>query len=125
MRLLLDTNAFLWALDDLDRLLPDARTALRSSDNDLFVSMASLWEIAIKVGTGKLTAGLDWESYLPRMGATLLGIEPAHARAVADLPLLHRDPFDRMLVAQARIEDLILVTHDRQLADYDITVLPA
>lgn len=125
MRLLLDTNAFLWALDDMELLLPDARAALLSDENELFVSTASLWEIAIKVAVGKLTAGLDWESYLPRMGAALLGIEPAHARAVADLPLLHRDPFDRMLVAQARAENLILVTRDRRLADYDITVLPA
>ena len=125
MRLLLDTNAFLWALDDTDRLTPATRSLLANEENDLFVSMASLWEIGIKVGTGKLTAQLDWEDHLPRMGATLLPIQMEHAREISRLPQLHRDPFDRMLVAQARVENLILVTSDKHLAEYDVTVLPA
>lgn len=125
MRLLLDTNAFLWALDDTSRLSEATRSQLANEQNDLFVSMASLWEIGIKVGLGKLTPRLDWEVYLPRMGATLLPIQMEHAREVSRLPRLHRNPFDRMLVAQARVENLILVTGDKHLAEYDITVLPA
>lgn len=125
MRLLLDTNAFLWALDDTSRLTEATRSLLANEQNDLFVSMASLWEIGIKVGLGKLTPRLDWEVYLPRMGATLLPIQMEHAREVSRLPQLHRDPFDRMLVAQARVENLILVTGDKHLAEYDIAVLPA
>jgi len=125
VRLLLDTNAFLWALDDTSRLTGATRSLLANEQNDLFVSMASLWEISIKVGIGKLTPRLDWEAYLPRMGAMLLPIQMEHAREVSRLPQLHRDPFDRMLVAQARVENLILVTGDKHLAEYDITVLPA
>lgn len=125
MRLLLDTNAFIWALDDLEKLAPSARSLLLDEGNDLLVSIASLWEIATKVAAGKLTAGLDWESYLPKMGATLLPIEMAHAREVSRLPLLHRDPFDRMLIAQAKIENLTIVTRDRRFAEYDVTVWPA
>lgn len=125
MRLLLDTNAFLWALEDTSRLTPATRGLLADEQNDLFVSIASLWEISIKVAAGKLTPSLDWEDYLPRMGAALLPIQMEHAREVSRLPQLHRDPFDRMLVAQARVENLILVTGDRHLAEYDITVLPA
>ncbi|WP_341897732.1 type II toxin-antitoxin system VapC family toxin [Ferrovibrio terrae] len=125
MRLLLDTNAFLWALNDLDLLAPATRDMLADDANDLFVSVASLWEIGIKVATGKLTAGLDWEDYLSRMGATLMPIQPEHAREVSRLPQLHGDPFDRILVAQARIENLVLVTRDRQLAEYDVAVIPA
>lgn len=125
MRLLLDTNAFLWALDDTSRLTAATRDLLADEQNELFVSMASLWEIGIKVGLGKLTPQLDWEAYLPRMGASLLPIGMEHAREVSRLPQLHRDPFDRMLVAQARVENLILVTADRHLAEYDVTVLPA
>ena len=124
MRLLLDTNAFLWALDDLDRLAPSARTLLTDDSNDLLVSMASLWEIATKVASGRLTAGLDWESYLPKMGAELLPIDMEHAREVARLPWLHQDPFDRMLIAQARVENLTIVTRDRRFAEYDVTVWP-
>lgn len=125
MRLLLDTNAFLWALDDTERLTPATRSLLANEENDLFVSMASLWEIGIKVGAGKLTAQPDWEDHLSRMGAALLPIQMEHAREISRLPQLHRDPFDRMLVAQARVENLILVTADKHLAEYDVTVLPA
>lgn len=125
MKLLLDTNAFLWALDDTSRLTPTTRDLLADEQNDLFVSIASLWEISIKVAAGKLTSGLDWEDYLSRMGAVLLPLQMEHAREISRLPHLHRDPFDRMLVAQARVENLILVTGDRHLAEYDIAVLPA
>lgn len=125
MRLLLDTNAFIWALDDIAKLSPGARDMLAAEENELFVSIASLWEIAIKVAIGKLNSGLDWESYLPRMGASLLPIEISHAREVSRLPLLHRDPFDRMLIAQAKTENMILVSRDSIFTDYDITVLPA
>lgn len=125
MRLLLDTNAFLWALEDLERLSPGTRDLLADDDNELFVSIVSLWEIGIKVATGKLAAKLDWEDYLSRMGAVLLPVQMDHAREVSRLPPHHRDPFDRMLVAQAKIENLILVTGDRHLAEYDIAVLPA
>jgi PIN domain nuclease of toxin-antitoxin system len=125
VRLLLDTNAFIWALDDLEGLAPSARTLLADENNELLVSMASLWEIAIKVATGKLTSGLDWESYLPKMGVELLPIAMEHSREVSRLPLLHRDPFDRMLIAQARVENLTIVTRDRRFAEYDVTVWPA
>lgn len=91
----------------------------------MFVSVASLWEIAIKQGRGRLTPPEDPADAALAVGFELLGIEPPHTRAVRDLPHHHCDPFDRMLVAQAQVERLTLVTRDRRLADYDVPVLAA
>ena len=121
MRLLLDTNALLWALADPTRL-GAARPAIEHPASDVFVSAACAWEIAIKLGLGKLAAPPDAAAWLPVQLAakrfTPLPITLEHALAVERLPPHHRDPFDRMLVAQARIERLTLVTHDRQLEPY-------
>lgn len=123
MRLLLDTNVLIWSI--AGSLGADTLTVLADSQNDLFVSDISLWEIAIKTGLGKLQVPPDLEIQLDRLDIAGLPLQRAHIAAYRDLPPLHRDPFDRMLVAQAKQENLILVTRDRQLADYDITVLPA
>jgi PIN domain nuclease of toxin-antitoxin system len=117
MRVLLDTHLLLWALSSPSRLSKRARERIESSE--VFVSTASIWEISIKSAVGKLDAD---------PAEVLAGVEPAgfghlpivgaHAVRVATLPPLHRDPFDRLLVAQARMEPMILLTNDDVLGDY-------
>lgn len=124
MRLLLDTHAFLCVLDAPQRLPAWIRAAIEDTENDVLVSAASAWEIAIKQLLGKLPASrADPLEALPRSGLTELPITVEHARGTRSLPLLHRDPFDRMLVAQARIEGLSLVSRDPAIRQYQVTVL--
>lgn len=126
MRVLLDTHSWLWMVGDSGRLAPSSRELLRDPANALFLSAASAWEIAIKVATGKLRlpqppAALitQWMAEV-RMGA--LPILHAHALRAGELPLHHRDPFDRLLIAQAQIEGLTVLTADREFAKYDVPV---
>ena len=122
--LLLDSHVALWLLEDRPVSEP-ARRAVTDPVNQVFLSMATPWEIAIKQGLGRLDVREDYLDVLTGQGVELLGIVPAHTRAVHDLPQHHRDPFDRMLVAQARVEGLSLVTRDKRLAQYDVPVLAA
>jgi PIN domain nuclease of toxin-antitoxin system len=126
VKLLLDTHVLLWALAEPDRLSDSARRALEGGEHELVVSAASVWEIAIKQSLGKLELPGPVDSWLldavEELDATWLAIEPADAAAVARLPDHHRDPFDRMLVAQAQ-RGFTLVTHDRRLSAYPISVL--
>lgn len=123
MRLLLDTNVLIRAIEQ--NLRSDTLDLLADPANELFVSDVSLWEVAIKTSLGKLKTPGDLEEQLEKLGVASLSLNRGHIAAYRDLPLLHRDPFDRMLVAQAGAENLILVTQDRHLSNYDITVLPA
>ena len=127
MRLLLDTHALLWAVGAPDRLSGLVRAALLDDDNEVSLSIASLWEIAIKVSLRRLELSPDWRSLIDngraRMGARWLPVEPGHCAQVAQLPWHHRDPFDRMLVAQAMCEDMTLISKDRAVADYSVRVL--
>lgn len=106
-----------------------AKRAISDSQNEVWVSSASLWEIAIKVGTGKLSMPPDQPAQLPRLigeaGFQILPILAEHAVAVAALPHLHRDPFDRLLVAQAGIEGLTIVTVDPAFVRYAVPILGA
>jgi len=122
--LLLDTHVLLWFMEDA-ALRPGVRRAIADPDRSVKVSVASLWEVAIKQGLGRLKPPEDPAEAAEAVGFELLGIAPTHARAVIDLPLHHRDPFDRMLVAQAKTERLTLVTRDRRMRDYDVKVMPA
>ena len=124
MRYLLDTHTLLWARATPDLLSADALAVLESADNALYLSIASLWECAIKSSIGKLDVPDDF--YRTVAGDyELLGIDVSHVEACANLPLHHRDPFDRMLVAQARLGGLTLVTRDRDIAKYDVPVVTA
>ena len=125
MRLLLDTNVVLWMLDDPERLSPLARDAIEDVSNTLVVSAVSILEVAIKVATGKLEIAYDLLEAVIEDGHEILNVTPEHAWAVRMLPLIHRDPFDRLLVAQAIHEKLILVTSDRTLPRYGVAVLSA
>lgn len=121
-RLLLDTHCFLWWKTDDMRLTEAARQAIAEADV-VFVSAASAWEVAIKARLGRIRLDVDFASGVTDSGFQKLLIHFEHAAETQNLPEHHRDPFDRMLVAQARIEDLTLVTHDRQLEPYEVSVI--
>jgi PIN domain nuclease of toxin-antitoxin system len=116
VRILLDTHVFIWWRAGRP-MRPEAMEAIRTAD-DVFVSAASAWEVAIKSAAGKIRLGAPFADGVAQSGFVPLPINLAHAAAVAELPAHHRDPFDRMLVAQAKIERLTLVSHDRQLEPY-------
>ena len=129
MKILLDTQVWLWLHLAPDRLAEGARALLEDEDNRLFLSAASAWEIAIKHALGKLSLPELPERYIPprllRDSIESLPVSIQHACRVATLPPYHRDPFDRVLVAQAQVEALPLMTADSQLAPYDVELLAA
>ena len=124
MKLLLDTHILLWWLAGGKRLSKRSRDAI-SLAQAVFVSAASSWEIAIKMGLGKLDFRGDLEKQIEINNFLALPVSLAHAAAAGKLPRHHDDPFDRMLVAQAVVESLTLLTSDKRLADYDVKVLLA
>lgn len=127
MKALLDTHALLWMSAGSDRLSPLARTTILDDRNTLFVSVASWWEIAIKIGLGKLELQPTWAVVLKREmrhnGIEWLPVRPEHCERLPELPFHHRDPFDRLLIAQAQIESLAVVTADPQFRGYGIEVI--
>ena len=129
MRLLLDTHAFLWLRTAPARLSGAAREALATPENEVYLSVVSAWELAIKEARGKLGFARPFEVIVPEMIAATeareLAIERRHALRVARLPLHHHDPFDRMLIAQAQVEGLTILTADPQFRRYDVEVLAA
>ena len=126
MRVLLDTQCWLWMQASPKRFSSSALRLIKDTENELLLSAASSWEIAIKTALGKLSLPMPPADYVPdrlrSSGVTGLPIEHIHALHVASLPLHHRDPFDRMLVAQAQLERLTILTADRQLAMYDVQI---
>ena len=123
MRLLLDTQALLWWLGDAAELGPAARNAIGDGANTVFVSAASAWEMEIKRALGKLRSPEDLEETLMAERFLELPVRFAHTAALRALPSLHRDPFDRLLVAQAGVERLTIVTSDPIFARYQVPVL--
>jgi PIN domain nuclease of toxin-antitoxin system len=120
MKLLLDTHAFLW-WDSQDLRLPESlRSAIESSANTVYVSAVTVWEIAIKRASGKLIFAQSVARAIERQRFTPLPITVEHAEWAGSLPQLHRDPFDRLLVAQAQMEGLLLVTVDEQILRYQV-----
>lgn len=134
MKLLLDTHAAIWTLAAPSLLSEEARTAIANPRNRATVSLATAWELCIKSAIGKLE-GDAWETLLASpasfseqldaAGLELLPIEPAHVFETRRLPRLHRDPFDRLLIAQAIVEDLVLVSRDAMFERYDVRLLRA
>ena len=121
-RLLLDTHVFLWWQMASPDLSADVKDAIATADL-VFISAASAWEVAIKKALGKLRLELSFEDGVESSGFEKLAIQFAHAERAGSLPPHHRDPFDRMLVAQALEEGLTLVSHDRRLEPYDAAFL--
>lgn len=128
MRILLDTHVWLWTLVSPERIPQESLDLLSNPDNELYLSAASTWEIAIKYCLGKLPLpeppALFVPSRLSRDGVISLPVEHAHTLAVAELPPHHNDPFDRLLVAQARIERMSLASVDAVLKKYEVELLP-
>lgn len=124
MRLLLDTNALLWLLDDDERLGQRARVRVQAADL-LAVSVASLWEIAIKVSLDKIAPIPGLHAAVRDLGFRRIDITDEHLDAVAALPYHHRDPFDRLLISQALVEKLTVLTADRDFARYEVAVVDA
>ncbi|UYV12388.1 MAG: type II toxin-antitoxin system VapC family toxin [Phycisphaera sp.] len=122
---LLDTHALLWWLSDPEKLSGEARTALTDGQNSVYVSSAAGWEMAIKKRLGRLDYPANLAEVLDKDHIAVLPITLPHALAVSDLPMHHQDPFDRMMLAQAMIEGLVLVTRDDDIRKYDIKVLVA
>ena len=129
MRYLLDTQALLWWRDASRRLGRRARQLIERDAQSIHISAGSIWEIAVKAGAGKLRLRDPLDLWMPdifeRYGFVTLDITVAHAVAVAALPRHHPDPFDRLLIAQARLEDLTIVTSDTAFEDYDVKLLDA
>jgi len=122
--LLLDTHVVLWELAGIRTVGPRAQQAIERAD-ELSFSVVSFAEIGVKAAIGKLAVPDDLREHLAQTGLRILGLAPEHGLAVAHLPLHHRDPFDRLLIAQAGCEGLTLVTSDARIADYDLPVIDA
>ena len=125
MKLLLDTHALLWWLDDPGLLSVEARRAIARGDNAVFVSAAAAWEIAIKTAMGRLQAPENLEEVMAAERFEPLPITLAHALAVGGLPTIHQDPFDRIQIAQAGHENLTMVTRDPLIQQYPISSIAA
>jgi PIN domain nuclease of toxin-antitoxin system len=122
MSLLLDTHIVLWWLTDDSTLAPEIKERL-DHEPDVYVSPATIWEVAIKQSIGKLDKPADLAERIRDSGFRHLNITAEHGIVAGRLPLIHRDPFDRMLIAQARVESLTLVTRDAEIQKYDIETL--
>lgn len=124
MKLLLDTHTFLWFIMGNLNLSVNARALIENQTNEKYLSVASLWEIAIKVSIGKLNLSAPFETLIPQQlsvnGLELLNLEVAHAAALINLPLHHRDPFDRLLITQAIVEQMQIVSIDSVFDAYQI-----
>jgi len=122
MRILLDTHTFLWWVADDPKLSANAKAIIANPDNDVYFSVVSAWEIIIKVGTGKLTLPEPPETYIPSRVALnqfeILTVQMSHILRVNSLPNFHKDPFDRLLIAQSMEENLSIVTIDNLIIQY-------
>ena len=127
MRLLLDAHTLIWAVDDPSRLGPQAVAAIQDPANDVLLSAGTIWELSIKIGLGKLTLSLPSLQWMTQamadLGVTMLPITIAYADVQAGLPSHHRDPFDRLLMAQAQVEKVPLVSSDTIFDQYGISRL--
>lgn len=127
MKLLLDTHVVIWMISRSSKLSEPARSAIADPANRLFFSIAGYWEIGIKIGIGKLRLAENWHATIPRAltrnGVAWAPITPDHVCVVSSLPWIHRDPFDRIMVAQAVAEEYTIITGDLYFAEYDVPVL--
>lgn len=125
MRLLLDTHTLVWAITEPERVAPEALELIEASENEVFVSVVSPWELAIKLSRRRIELPQVFYETLRDGQFSLLPVTIHHTEVIASLPHHHRDPFDRMLIAQAQVEGLTLVTSDREIRRYPVSIFPA
>ncbi len=127
MRYLLDTVVWVWSVWEPDRISRKAHEVMNDLDQEIFLSAVTAWEVAIKSGSGKLALPEAPTTYVPRrmieQGLRPLPVSHQHALAVFNLPNHHRDPFDRLLIAQAKIENMVLISSDKLFEQYDVPLL--
>ena len=127
MKILLDTHASLWAISENIKFSKNAKQAYLDSENELFFSAVSYWEIGIKISIGKLELNSNWQKIIDKEminnGIKWLNLKKEHVQGIINLEFHHRDPFDRLLIAQAKYEQLVFMTVDKQIEKYDITTL--
>ena len=126
MRILIDTHILIWFLEGNNLLLKSRRRIIAFPSNNVFVSIASIWEMAIKISVGKLSLAKPFADVIKQIGVEdieILPILPKHTLQVSTLPFHHRDPFDRIIIAQAQIENLPIMTNDGDFGNYGIKIL--
>jgi PIN domain nuclease of toxin-antitoxin system len=127
VKLILDTHTYLWAINEAEQLSVKAQEAIGDPANELFLSVASLWEATIKITIGKLHVPGNHVDFLitqlASTGVQVLPISPSHLRCLQTLPLHHRDPFDRVLIAQSEVEQMPIVTTDRDINLYPVKII--
>ncbi len=121
---LLDTHVILWWLAG-EPMTPEAMSVIRNRGEQLFLSSVSAWEIAVKRKLGKLEAPADLEEQIRATDVQILDLRWSHAWAAGEIALHHKDPFDRMIIAQARLEGMVLITADRRLGEYNVPMIYA
>ncbi len=124
MKYLLDTHMVLWWLTDPDTIQKKAQKIIRDRSNVVYISSASLWEMAIKKSIGRLTLPHNLIEMIAMESFKILPITAEESLGVADLPMHHTDPFDRLLIMQAKLNDLIIITRDSKMADYPVIMIP-
>ncbi len=125
MKILVDSHVAVWWLSDPSQIKSPTRSAIQDPANQVFLSAASVWELSLKISKGKLVMPVGFADELKRDGFDPLPISAVHALATSELPQIHSDPFDRMLIAQAREEGLLLATRDGLIRQYDVATLEA
>ncbi len=125
MRFLLDTHSLLWTVFEPDKLSTEAQEIIVDHNNIICVSLISLWEISIKQNIGRLNIPKEFFEVVSKGGFEMLGLTMDQIKKYRTLPLYHRDPFDRMLIVQARQQKLILITRDSEISKYDVEIIKA
>ncbi|HCR86227.1 MAG TPA: PIN domain nuclease [Alphaproteobacteria bacterium] len=118
MNYLIDTNIFIWASDDSEKLTKEVSSIIKNPDNKIYISLASYWEIEIKKNLGKIKIASDFEYIANYNGYQILEIKTSHIRNLKNLEKIHNDPFDRLIISQSVVENLTLVTSDKIIAQY-------
>lgn len=125
MRYLLDTHVVLWWLTEPEKIHTKAKKIIRDRANEIFVSSVTFWEMAIKKSIGRLTLPHNLLETVAMEGFKILPIMPEECIGVADLPMIHADPFDRLFILQAKLYDLVIITRDKKMTEYPVVVITA
>lgn len=125
MRYLIDTQVFIWLMEDNRKVSPEIRTLLQDPSINVFISIASIWEIVIKQAKGRLKIPKDIEKSIDELEFRVLPIEIFHVLGLRKLPNYHKDPFDRILISQAKVEKLTLISSDKKIWQYDLPLIKA